>query len=283
MGTGSEESEVASRARRRDPALDRRRLVAYAAGLMVSYVVVWLLVGPDAGDPGALNRLAPGLMFAPTVGALAAVAFAWGRIQFGRPSTWMLAAFVPPVVILAVTTALSAWSGSGIARPGTAQAVLLVIMGLPVAALFGSLTAIGEEVGWRGFLWPLLRRHTSFWLSSVIMVLVWFGYHVPVVLIGLYGSVAGLPAFFVAIVGFVLFVGVLTERSSSIWPSVLAHGVWNGSVAVSFAGPFLDPPLFTGSAALLGEFGWVAALSMIMIGVSAAIWHARSGRAAIQP
>jgi membrane protease YdiL (CAAX protease family) len=70
----------------------------------------------------------------------------------------------------------------------------------------------------------------------------------------------------------VLFVGVLTDRSRAIWPSVLVHGAWNGMVAKAhntslsgeavpvcvdaacpdFAG---DSYLFTGPQRLLGEFG----------------------------
>ncbi len=34
--------------------------------------------------------------------------------------------------------------------------------------------------------------------------------------------------------GIVLFVGVLTDRSRAIWPSVLAHGAWNGIVAKAY-------------------------------------------------
>jgi hypothetical protein len=112
--------------------------------------------------------------------------------------------------------------------------------------------------------------------TSAVVWLVWSMYHVPVVIGGIYGTVGGLPAFLVAEAGFVLFVGVLTERSRSIWPSVLAHGVWNALVATRFVGPRGANEMFSGSSALLGEFGWLAALTMLVLGVAAAVWHVRT-------
>ncbi len=257
--------------RRRDPALDRRRVVVYALGLILFYVGVLLVVRPDFSAPGALNQVALGIMFAPTVGALAAVVLAAGRIQFGRPTWWIAAAFVPPLLILAVTVAVAA---DGDVSMDAAE-IPRVLALLPLAALAGSVSAVGEEIGWRGFLWPLLRRHLGFWISAAVTIVVWWAYHAPLIFVGAYGSVSGLPAFTVAIIGFVLFVGVLTERSGSIWPSVLAHGVWNGAVATDYRPEFGGGPVFTGTDDLLGEFGWIAALTMLGIGLATAVWHVR--------
>jgi membrane protease YdiL (CAAX protease family) len=72
----------------------------------------------------------------------------------------------------------------------------------------------------------------------------------------------------VALLGFVLFVGVLTERSRSIWPSVLAHGSWNALVASFFSSSGDEEDrVFTGSRYLLGEFGWLGAARMLVLGV----------------
>jgi hypothetical protein len=56
--------------RRIDPALDRRRLVLFFAGLIVFYVGVLLVIRPVLnGGEGELNKIAYGVMLAPTVGA----------------------------------------------------------------------------------------------------------------------------------------------------------------------------------------------------------------------
>jgi membrane protease YdiL (CAAX protease family) len=88
-----------------------------------------------------------------------------------------------------------------------------------VLSLLGCKSALGEEIGWRGFLWPLMRRRLTFIACTAIMFAVWWIYHVGLIFAGWYGFNAGIPAFTVGLLGFVLFVGVLTERSRSVWPS----------------------------------------------------------------
>lgn len=269
---------------RHDPAYDRRRLLAFGLGLVAFYVGAVLVLSPSSGD---LVRIALPLMFAPTVGALTAFLFAHGRVQFGRPTKHLLLAFVPPAVILLVT-----WAAAGFTEVEiqSGNLVMLILLSA-VFALSGATSAIGEEIGWRGFLWPLLRRHAGFWAAAAVMIPVWWLYHLPAILWWGYGSVGGLPAFTVMIAGFALFAGVLTERSNGIWASVLAHGAWNGMVAKAYSsslsaeaptcdasgcGPFAgDSQLFTGPQTLLGEFGWIAAVTMLAIGLVAATWHLR--------
>ncbi|MBM6404883.1 CPBP family intramembrane metalloprotease [Phycicoccus sp. CSK15P-2] len=269
---------------RENPVRDRRRVVVFVLALVAFYGGAVLVLRPGPGD---LGRIAVPVMFAPAVGALAAVLLAGGRVRLGRPTRHLLLAFLPPAVVLAVTWVLAAVSGVEV-RPGVLGSLLVLT---PVLALSGSLTAVGEEVGWRGFLWPLLRRHRGFWLSAAVIVPVWWVYHLPAVLWWGYGFVGGLPAFTVATSGFVLFVGVLTERSHGVWAGVLAHGAWNGTVATGFAAslgsavpecatsgcpPFRgDAQLFTGPQTVLGEFGWVAAATMLVLGVLTAQWHLR--------
>jgi len=148
----------------------------------------------------------------------------------------------------------------------------------PVAIVSACLTAVGEEVGWRGFLWPLLRRRRSFLATSLIVWAIWCAYHVPLILLGWYGTRAGIAAFTVAVAGIVLFIGVLTDRSRSVWPSVAAHGAWNGLVATGFAVVTLGGDrlaAFTGSTTWVGEFGWLAAFASLALGVIATVWHLR--------
>jgi membrane protease YdiL (CAAX protease family) len=125
-------------------------------------------------------------------------------------------------------------------------------------------------------LWPLMRRRLTFVVSSVIMVAVWWIYHAVLTFAGWYGFNGGIPAFSVAL-GFVLFVGVLTERSRSVWPSVLAHGSWNALVQSYFSSSGAEADrVFTGSRYLLGEFGWLGAACMLILGIAFAWWHLRT-------
>jgi membrane protease YdiL (CAAX protease family) len=270
---------------RDDPRYDGRRVTVFFIGLIVFYAGSVAVIRPGTGD---IVKVALPIMFAPTIGAVLAVLVAHARIRFGRVTTHVLLAFVPPAVILGVT-----WVATSVTSLEVHPEHLLTLLALsPVIALLGMVSSAGEEIGWRGFLWPLLRRHRGFWTSALVMLPIWWLYHLPPVLWWGYGSVPGLPAFTVAITGIVLFAGVLTDRSASVWPSVLLHSTWNGMVATAFVtsgagesiptctssgcpGFFGGSSLFTGSQSLLGEFGWIAALTMLVLGVLAGVWHLR--------
>src|SRR5664280_2020665 len=144
----------------------------------------------------------------------------------------------------------------------------------PLAIVVSMTGAVAEEIGWRAFLWPLLRGRYSFALSSLIVTVVWWLFHVPAILLGWYGSLAGLPAFTVALVGMVLFFGVITDRSKSVWPSIVAHATWNALVLTGFAvAGAATEHAFSGSAAIVGEFGWLAAIASLALGLAATWWH----------
>ncbi len=256
-----------------DPARDGRRLLIYFGALALVYAVGWIVNGVAGFGAAALI-----IMFAPMVGALAARFGGPGVIWWGRPSWWILAGLLPAVFSLAVlwgSASLAGWID--LDQDLLGKALVLA----PVNIALACVSAFGEEVGWRGFLWPLLRGRMRFFAASAVIALIWLAYHIPMVLSGDYGSVGGLPAFTVAIVGFVLFVGVITDRSRSIWPSVVAHGAWNALVANGFSAPSGESA-FTGDTGV-GEFGWICAIGMLALGLGFAVWHVRSRHGGVLP
>jgi membrane protease YdiL (CAAX protease family) len=258
---------------RRDPARDRRRLILFFTGLVACYAAALAVTHPALNDRTALQGgLTYGVMVAPTVGALLAVIFGPGRIQFGRPSWWILAGLLPVLWVLALTLVAAAFARVEL-HPDRVPGALLIAV---PASLYGCIAATGEEIGWRGFLWPLLRVRRTFLASSAVLFVCWWIYHAPLTIAGWYGFIGGLPLFTVGLLGFVLFVGVLTDRSRSLWPSVLVHGSWNGLVATYFSATrAVEDGVFSGSRYLLGEFGALATVGMLLIGVGSAWWHQR--------
>ncbi|NTU72505.1 MAG: CPBP family intramembrane metalloprotease [Coriobacteriia bacterium] len=262
---------------RTDSSRDTRRLALYFGGLIVVYAIAVAAFWNAEQKDGVFLAV----MFAPTAGALLARFAGPGVIRWGRPNWWMIAGLIPAVAAL-----LAYYAGSLLGLDVLAVPVLLAsLVGAPMAIASACISAVGEEIGWRGFLWPLLRGRRSFLMASLFTGGVWWVYHVPLILFGWYGQRAGIPAFTVAIIGFTLFVGVLADRSKSVWPSVIAHGAWNALVSTGFeavSGTGLTPA-FTGSTMWVGEFGWLAAIASLIVGVSAAVWHLRQpGAAAIQ-
>ena len=57
-----------------------------------------------------------------------------------------------------------------------------------VSVLVLCVPAAGEEVGWRGFLRPLIRRRLTFVPATLVVTSVWWIYHLPLILLGWYGS-----------------------------------------------------------------------------------------------
>ena len=266
---------------RTDPARDKRRVLLYAAALVAIYIVgvVFIIATHSQKDP-QLGVLI--IMFAPLAGALVARFAGPGVIQWGRLSWWMLAGLILEVTVFAAY-AIGSPFGLDVANYGLLGKALLLS---PIVIVIHSLDAVGEEAGWRGFLWPLMRRRWSFLISALVIGAVWWAYHLPLILLGWYGSLAGLPAFTVALVGITLFIGVLTDRSRAVWPSVIAHGGWNALVASGFAVAALPgtPSLavFAGTTFWVGEFGWLAATASLATGCLATWWHLARPMAAIE-
>jgi membrane protease YdiL (CAAX protease family) len=91
--------------------------------------------------------------------------------------------------------------------------------------------ALGEEIGWRGFLVPELSKVVGFTGVGLISGLMWAVYHFPVLLFADYnnGTPAwyGLGCFTVMVVADSFVLAWLTLRSKSLWPAAIFHGSHN--------------------------------------------------------
>lgn len=91
--------------------------------------------------------------------------------------------------------------------------------------------AFGEELGWRGFLFPELQRMTSFTAASLIGGVVWVLWHLPLILFSDYTSAA--PRAFVVVMFIISTVARsflhnwFRARSGSVWPNVFLHASHN--------------------------------------------------------
>lgn len=109
---------------------------------------------------------------------------------------------------------------------------------LSLGALLSVPFLLGEEVGWRGFLFPALRTHLGEAASHVVAGVVWGLWHAPMIVwLGL--NYPGTPALGVPMmVAFCLPLGFLLQRayvrSASLLVPALAHGMVNKTVALVF-------------------------------------------------
>lgn len=116
--------------------------------------------------------------------------------------------------------------------------VALQFVNLIIAALFINLIpALGEEIGWRGWLLPKLMRFGP-WPAIVISGVIWGLWHAPAVLLGYnYPGTPGWLALVAMVVMSTIVGGIfgwLRLRGGSVWPAALAHSSLNAAATLVF-------------------------------------------------
>ena len=115
-------------------------------------------------------------------------------------------------------------------------ALIQILASLTYAPFINSLFALGEEIGWRGYLYPALRERFSLVQTHVLLGLIWSLWHLPINLQGYnYGltyfayPVLGIVAMFLFCFSLGILLSWLLEKTGSIWSSALFHGAINAT------------------------------------------------------
>ena len=126
------------------------------------------------------------------------------------------------------------------------------------------LLALGEEIGWRGFLVVQLKRADTP-LPLLACGLIWSAWHWPGLLIGSYPAgpdrMISLVVFTVTLTSFSYSLAALRIASGSVWPATLAHALWNSFFFDSFEGATLASTPWT------RESGVLTAVASIVVAV----------------
>jgi len=220
------------------------RIVTFLAltfGLSTIFYVK-IIKGGEGIDPWVLP-----LMLCPALGAILT------KLIFDRslkglgwkpgPAKWLGLAYLLPILYGAVVYGITWLVGQGgfttdvvaeMVGPGMAGAsrgqmvAIYTLFWATIIFLRNSLpSAFGEELGWRGFLFPELQRMTSFTTASLISGVVWALYHLPVMLFSDYHSTAPIAfqvvVFFISTIAFTFVNNWLRAKSGSVWPAVFLH------------------------------------------------------------
>jgi membrane protease YdiL (CAAX protease family) len=147
-----------------------------------------------------------------------------------RAWSWYLAAIVLPSSSVFVATLLARSLHQG--APLIAMETLLPTMVIQVGT-----GALGEELGWRGFLLPILQRKASPVISALIMSVLWSLWHSPSFFF------PGLPqvfisplAFLATVTAFGVFLSLIFNKTRGhVFGTILAHFVLNTSLALGGA------------------------------------------------
>jgi len=210
------------------------------------------LMGYQGGTPGILVM---GVMWSPGIAALlsciilkrpvASLPWRWGSWR------WILLGWLLPVAY-GLAIYLPVWmlnlGGSGFGNPVTlsqwsmdllgtdAPTTLTTIVYIAMLGTLGVITsaarALGEEIGWRGFLIWEMRKVMPFWAVGLLSGAIWAVWHWPAILFMDYNAGTGsfvlqVFIFTMAILPQGIVYAYLTFKSSSIWPAVILHASHN--------------------------------------------------------
>ena len=198
----------------------------------------------------------------------------------GKPR-WLAAGYLAPLIYGGGAFLVAALAGAGQfdftrwangagewgMAPLAANGLLIQMTVIILPALF---MALGEEIGWRGFLAPRLALVGGFRGAVNFGALIWFAYHVPALLAGQYGP-ADLPlafklaTFAVLIWSGSLFYTWLRLKSGSFWPAALSHAAHNTFIQMMFASGFAWNAR---TPWIAGEFGLATVLLMASVAIA---------------
>ena len=254
-----------------------------------------------SGNAGIGQMIIAAVMFVPTLGVLLSGAplknMGW------KPQIWknigpFLTAWFAPLILTAAGACLYFLlfpshldlSGKYLAEAVGAEALnqleaqgltyplyilISAVSSMIYAPFLNMFLALGEEIGWRGFLYPQLKARFGTGTGRLLGGVIWGAWHWPLIwLIGYeYGAASGNPAgyFGFPVTGMLLFCVItagwgvlhdwLYEKSGSIWVPSLFHGAINAAAAL----PLTVCLTNTGSARLLGPVpnGLIAGLPFL--------------------
>jgi len=129
-------------------------------------------------------------------------------------------------------------------------------------------SALGEEIGWRGFLVPELARTTSFTTTAILSGIVWSVWHYPLLIFGDYNAGTptwyGLTCFTVMVIAISFVFAWMRLKSGSLWTGAILHGSHNLYIQALFT-PFTRN---TGKTAwYIDEFGAVLPLVAVLLAI----------------
>ena len=298
----------------RDREFNKKQVVKYLVWTFaLAYIIQFCAAPLYKSNRTAGQLVIAAMMFVPTIGVLLSGAglkdMGW-KPQVRKNIRIILAAWFAPAVLTAAGAALYFLifpkhfdlSGEYVAAVGGAQAIeqmksqgiscsmyvmISAVSSITYGPLINTFVALGEEIGWRGFLYPQLKAGFGQRKGWLLGGVIWGAWHWPLIwLIGYeYGAAAGNPAGYAGfpVSGMLLFcvistgLGVLHawlyEKGESILAPSLLHGAFNAAAAIPLAVCLAN----TGSLRLLGPAP-VGILSGLPILIIAAVLLFRTGQ-----
>jgi uncharacterized protein len=160
-------------------------------------------------------------------------------------------------------------------RLSPAASTVLYVLLMGSFGLVGSLGhALGEEIGWRGFLVPELSKTMGFTGTALASGIVWACWHYPILIWGDYNagtpSWYGLSCFTVMVVAIAVVFAWIRLKSGSLWTGAMLHASHNLYVQAIFTPLTQDRGK---TVWFIDEFG--AVLPIVAVAFAIYFWRRR--------
>lgn len=258
-----------------------------ALTLAISSVFYALIIG-TGHTGGARGAYATGLMWCPGIAALLtcrlcriplrSLGWRWGEwrwqwLAYAMPLTYAACAYM--LVWLAgygdfPDPDFVAWTRRGLGWTGAADWLVLTggfVLTATTGMVAGSARALGEEIGWRGFLAPRMTAQYGEVRGALLTGALWAAWHLPILLFADYRSETpwwfGLGCFSAMVLGMSIVMAQLRSRSGSLWTGVVFHASHNLFIQGFFTPATLARGTFTPFA--IDEFGFAVPLMVLLL------------------
>ena len=148
---------------------------------------------------------------------------------------------------------------------------LALIQGLFAGLTVNAVFALGEELGWRGFLHKALSP-LGFWKSAGLIGVIWGIWHAPLILQGHnypQHPVAGVFLMVLFTLGISPLIQHLRERAETVFAAAIFHGTLNASYGLSIM------LIAGGNDLLIGMSGLAGLVTLALANVGLFAWRRR--------
>ena len=146
--------------------------------------------------------------------------------------------------------------------------IAMQLVGVLVLTIINVLGALGEEIGWRGWLLPRLM-HLGTIKAILITGIIWGLFHAPFVLLG--QDYPGIPPWAgvlmkvgsCIVLGGIL--GWLRIRSGSVWPAAIGHSALNSAAGLGLVFLAVGGEVNAATSTTTGWAGWIAPAVVLVL------------------
>jgi len=236
----------------------RRATCLYLLFTVLFSSVIWALIIWSGHLTMGFGTMATAIMWCPALGAmmscrvlgrgLRSLAWRWPEDRYIAIAYFVPLAYSTIAYGAVWTLRFGGWNSDLVMRvtqsfglrglPSWGALTLWLLFTATTGLIHWLSTALGEEIGWRGFLVPELAKQMSYTRLSLLSGIIWAAWHSPLLLFADYNAGTNrwyaMGCFTVLVVAISFIFAWLRLKSESLWPAAVLHASHNLFVQTVF-------------------------------------------------